>query len=556
MCFNQRHLFVKFVGAVAAFLMALVMVHQSASAQVQAEALGELDLWAADFLESGEQALPEASWSASDGEILLALTGSARTKRLSPVEQLLMRRLVLSAARAPDGEKSDALLAERARLMFQIGEASAAAQLLPTLKTAPAGLNAEEVAIDLQLAIGQTEAACLGGAGAGKDGAFWTRLRAVCFALDDNFEEAELAMELAASGGADDGWLRRAIFAASGALPAKPEARFDSGLALAMSAKAGLEPSARTIANSRLDLAAAIARLDTFSPAMRVQAAGVAAEAGLLEASEHRALYKALVESEGFSPRTPLEVALQTSFKGANDAGAKARTVRAALQTARGNAARYSAVARLLLPDIIAIEPSAQTERMAIDFVSASLAAGAPEAAVQWIEESPSADNLYTRIWTAGVLVLSGADISGAQTPERLKGAVGNRQIATISSGLIANSKTQKQKQATTRLFVLWNAAGIDLPADARQMLAGSDASDAAERTRVSPFLLTSINAAAEQGAGAEAILRLIQVTDGDVSSLPTMVASSLVKALRALGQEDAARMLALNATGYWRRSL
>ena len=553
MCSNRIAHPVRILAACAV----LFSLGLTANAQLRSEGLDDLNLWGVNFLEKDETALSDQSWSASDGETLLALTRRARTRKLSPVEQDLMRRLVLSSADAPEGEAADALLAERVRLMFQIGEASAAAQILPSLKTAPLELENEEIAIDLQLAIGQTEAACLSGAGAGKTGAFWAKLSAVCFALTDNFEEAELAMELAGAQGANDEWLTRAIFAASGALEVKPEARFDSGMSLAISAKAGLEPSISTIANSRLDLAAAIARQDTFTPSMRVQAAGVAAEAGLLSGEEHRALYRALVQSEGFSPRTSLEVALHTNFKSRSDAGAKARTIRAALQAARGNAARYSAVARLLLPDLLAIKPSAQTERMAIDFVSASLAAGAPEAAVQWIEGSPDTDeSLFTRIWTAGVLALSGADISGAQTPEQLKEAFSSRQVEAIASGLVANSKTQKQKQAATRLFVLWHAVGIELPADARQMLTRPEASDAAGRTQVSPFLLASIGAAAEQGAGAEAVLRLIEVTDGDASRLPTMAAASLVAALRALGQEDAARMLALNATGYWRRSL
>lgn len=536
------------LAAFALGLLALCIAplwSERANGQVQSAGLGEPDLWTVGFLASGEVSLPTQSWAAADSDDLLMLTRVARTGRLSPVEQTLMRRLVLSAASAPDTERRDALLAERARLMFQIGEASAAAQLLPSLKEAPAGLDTEEVAVDLQLAIGQTEAACLSGAGAGRDGVFWTKLRAVCFALEDRFEEAELAMELAASQGVRDQWLSNAIFAASGVLTKNPEAHFDSGLSLAISAKAGLAPSISTIANSRLDLAAAIARQDTFNPAMRVQAAGVAAEAGLLLAQEHRAVYQALVESEGFSPRTPLEVALHITMKAGNTSDSKARSLRAALRTARGNAARFSAVSRLLLEDIKSLTPSETTARMAGDFIKASLAADAPEEAVRWADHAGATPtDMFEQVWDVGIIVLAGGDVP-ADTASK------------TGMMLIETAKTIKQKQAAARLFVLWDGVGISLPAAARGFLAESQfPKQAGLRNPASPYLLASLEAAANAGAGAEVVLRMLALTDGDLSGLPASDVTALISALRALGQDDAARMLALEATGYWRTRL
>ena len=359
-------------------------------------------------------------------------------------------------------------------------------------------------------------------------------------------------MELAAAQGVNDAWLSRAIFAASGALPNKPEARYNSGLALAISAKAGLEPSINSIANSRLDLAAALARQDTFSPAMRVQAAGVAAEAGLLSGEEHRALYKALVQSEGFSPRTPIEVALKTTLEAGNDTGAKARTLRAALRTARGNAARFGAVSRLLLEDLQALTPSEETERMVFDFVYASLAANEPDEAWRWFTGSPGAKgDAFERAWVGGVLVLTKLDLRKDETDGVTEGKAANQKIATA---LIKEAKTTKQKQAVARLFVLWKAIGVGLPAEARAFLATH--TEQKNQGRISPFLLESITAAAREQAGAEVVLQLAKLTNGDAYKLSAIDAGTLVGALRQLGQEDAAHMLALEATGYWRNSL
>ena len=510
-----------------------------AVAQLSSTGLGDLDLWAANFLEADEPALPATTWSASDSDILLALTRNAQTRRLSPAEQLLMRRLVLSASDAPANEKADTLLAERARLMFQIGEASAAAQILPSLKAAPAGLQTDEIAIDLQLAIGQTEAACLNGAGADKEGAFWISLRAACFALEDNFEQAELALELANETDGIDGWLRRAIFAASGDLQTKPEARFDSGLSLAISAKAGLEPSINTIANSRLDLAAAIARQDTFDPSMRVQAAGVAAEAGLLSAEEHRALYKALVESPKFSPRTPLEVAMQAAFRRPQETAAKARMIRAALRTARGNAARFGAVSRLLYTDLKTVPPSEAQKRMAFDFALAGIAAGDYELATGWAKLSED-QNAFQAAWAHGLIALAREDEDKSE-------------LDTIAQALLAGSRSVAQKDMTARLFTLWYATGRSLPPKARAFLSTARSSASRPEQRASQYTLTAIAAASREGAAAELILQTVSLTSGSANEMTTADISELVRALMQLGETKAARMLATEATGYFR---
>jgi len=71
-----------------------------------------------------------------------------------------------------------------------------------------------------------------------------------------------------------------------------------------------------------------------------------------------------------------------------------------------------------------------------------------------------------------------------------------------------------------------------------------------------SPFLLSAIEAAAKEDAGAELVLRLLALIKGDAYRLAPQDVGALVSALNALGQRDAARLLALEATGYWRSSL
>lgn len=557
--------FVLFWGFSTAFLASAQDTQDTQDTQIDS------DIWGFGFLQRSKTELPAASWIMSDGQDLMTLLGAARVRGLSPAEQMLMRALVLSPATAPEGEFAGDLLAERARLMFEIGEAEAAARLMPFLSEAIGGVSRDALAIDLQFATGQAETACLDNSVAlGESGdanvppaqnVFQAKVRATCFALFDQPEDAELALEFAQNAaleaGEPDPWFAKAIYAVTGEVAQKPEARFDTGLSLALSAKAGLEPSVTSMANSRKDLAAAIAREESFAPSIRVQAAGVAAEAGLLEAKTHREIYKALIMQEGFRARTPLEVALLTAMTSGNDRNAKARTLWAALRTSRGNIGRFSAVSRLLLADLQALTPSEATDRMAVDFVYASLAAGSPDEALRWIAgwqdgaESSVKGDAFERIWSVGLVALAGVELGQSKAGESALHLESARETVRV---LIEAAETAKQKAAMARLLVLWDAMGMTLPSEARAILA--DMESAAEEKAVSPALLTSIGAAAKAGAGAEVILRVLQLTNGDAYDLAAGDIAALVSALRALGQDEAARILALEATGYWRTSL
>ena len=124
-------------------------------------------------------------------------------------------------------------------------------------------------------------------------------------------------------------------------------------------------------------------------------------------------------------------------------------------------------------------------------------------------------------------------------------------------AGLIEAAKTEQQREAAARLFLLWESVGIALPADARGFLVKSRAPiNGGVRKGVSPYLLTSLQAAAHSKAGAEVILRALALTNGDAYALTAQEAQALVKSLVVLGQDDAARALAMEATGYWRAAL
>ena len=511
-----------------------------ASAQVQSSALTDATPWSYNFLPSEDAEMPASSWAVTDTEQILEDLKEARTNGLSPAERLLLRRLVLSSADAPEGETADTLLSERARVMLDLGEARAAARLLPELEIASDETDLEALAIDLRMGLGENDAACQEGIERPRPGAYWARLRAICYAMTDDAPAAELAVELAASEGVTDPWLARVVFYAIDVLDEKPDARLDDGLNLSVSGALQLQPSETDIASSRKDLATAIARSDNFMPAFRAQAAGAASEAGLLDAGMHRSIYDMLVAEDDFNPRTPLEVAMVTSARKADDPAARARAVRAALRTARGKPARFAAVSRLLMEDIKSIPRSETTERMSQMFALASLAADETEEMTKWAAVAEDDDDIsFAQTWVHALSGLASEDLDLED------------QSAAMAS-LLATADQDDTRAASARLLTLWSAFDISLQPEARAFLAMQNDPAA----NLPAYQMRAILAAAEAGAASEVVLSILKLTDGDPYKLHPADTAMLCEALQLIGQEDAARLLALEATGYWRRAL
>lgn len=583
---------VRLAVAAALTLPALIAAGAIASAQVEVGGLENVDPFGRGYLAEGEQAMPTQMWQASNTETLLALMKDVRTSALTPAERTLLRRVVLSPATRPAGDQANALLAERARIMFELGEADAAADLLGRLEENPTGLDASTLAVDLQLAMGQSATACEAGRGKAADaGAFWAKLRTVCALLREDTAAAELAAELASAQGVDEAWFFDAVFAATGGTGDGPPARYDSGLNLALSIAAGLEPPERAIADSRGDLAAAMAGREALPIELRVLAAGLAAEAGLIAPDRHRALYRDLVSRDGFTPAQPIDVAMYTLADAEAPMGEQARQVASALRAARGTPARFAAVARLFSEDIEALPRERETFRHALTFAQAALAAGSPDRARAWVDGlrdfltaqadaeaaadtgDPKADSgdgetpadlasappeagepgadvaaetlappppveveAYDLAWTEGLTVLASPD----PQPSEIEAAAG---------ALIEAAETENQIEDAVRLMTLWTALDIPPPAAARETLLARDG----DFEGAAAWRLIALRAAAEAGAAGEVVVSALGLTDGDPSRLSPRDALDTVEALKDIALDDAARRLALEATGYWK---
>ncbi len=527
--------------------LAAVSLGGAATAQVEVGGLEALDPWGLGFLTGSEAPLPADLWKASQAAALLPLMDQARTRALTPAERLLLRRVVLSPGERPEGEGADELLFARARLMYDLGEAAAAADLMAQLpESEEGGFAAEEVAADLQLALGNEASACASVLEEPRPGGFWLRLRAVCLALADNTAGAELAVELAQTEGVDDPWLWSAVFAASGELGDPPEARFDSGLHLAISEKAGLAPPTDAISASAPHLAAAMARRDTLPPDLRVQAAGIAAESGLISPDEHREAYDALFSLPEFEAGAAIELALTSGAYAEEGADLHVNYLAEALYSAQGGPARFAAVSRLLIDDIRELDANATTARPALSFARAGLAAGDLGEALRWTalaaeppldEEFADPLDPFEAAWVEGLALLLGGD----------------GDTAALAAALLETSEDAGRRAAAGRLFGLWTAMEITPPAAARSFMSTLLGEP---RDRVEPTALVAIEAAAQASAAGEAILQIVSLTNGDPTQLEIDDLAAMIAALRRVGAEDAARVLAAEASGYWKSAL
>lgn len=524
-------------------LVAVAAIGLSANAQIVSSGIGEIDPWGMGYLKADEQALPSNMWKASNADDLIPLMRKVRTRSLTPAERALLRRAVLSPALKPNGKKANDVMAERARIMFELGEATAAADLMGRLKKAPPGLDPEQVSADLQLALGNEATACRNVQyGAVKEGPYWARLRAACAALQNNNAGAELAVELAAAQGVNDPWLFNAVFAGLGNAGEPPFARFDSGISLALSTKANLKTSVNAVAVSgRPDLAAAIAGRQSLPAEIRVQGANVAAEAGLISPSDHRSIYQLLIAQPDYRPSTSNGAALRRANNREANKAARARAYADALRSAGGTPARFTATSRLLKSDIRRLRKGADTAEFALLFARANLAAGDLRAASQWASateyEGAKAPDIYEVAKIDALVILGGRDNSKAS-------------IKSVARRLVEAAKDPSQKQEAARIFTLWTGFDIVPSADARSLMFGTSEEDVKP---IPSSQVHAVSAAAHADAAGEAILSLLGYTKGDPTKLRAADVAVFLKALKKIGANQEARMLALEAAGYWK---
>lgn len=171
-----------------------------ADGQIEVAELGAVD----PFEVGVNPVLPETVWSSGHAGALNGALSVLPDRASSGWSNPAAARLALAALRSsgepPRGGRDDfALAAKRADRALSAGRAQLAYELLVRTPRVNESDALSRVYAETALAMGRTQEACRAADAllAGRDAAYWLRLRASCLALDGRIPAAELTAELA-----------------------------------------------------------------------------------------------------------------------------------------------------------------------------------------------------------------------------------------------------------------------------------------------------------------------------------------------------------------------
>ena len=167
-------------------------------------------------------------------------------KPLSPAAAALARRVLATAATAPDGAGTDTDLAvARARALLALGDAPTVDAILDRTPNLSANAALSQLAAEAALITDQPDKACRIGDGLarGRDALYWLRLRPYCQARQGARRDAQLSLTIAEQEGADADYARlMTVVLAQGGDPGR--ATLSDGLDYALSHELQLDLSA------------------------------------------------------------------------------------------------------------------------------------------------------------------------------------------------------------------------------------------------------------------------------------------------------------------------
>ena len=268
-------------GRIASTLIgagALLLAAAPATAQVAVQQLGKLDLFSTGATDTG---LGADLWKGASADIAREVIPGLAQRPLSPAAAALARRVLSTAAAAPDGAGSDTALAgARAQTLLALGDAADAQAILDHTSNLNNDGALSQVAAEAALIAGNTDRACATADAltADRGGVYWLRLRAFCQARAGQTAAAQLTFDLAQEQGRDATYARLMGAVMGGGDPGAGSLR--NGLDYALTTQLKLEPSltpdsledAEPAIRAKF-LAAGAFRITLVDPAVEPQAA-------------------------------------------------------------------------------------------------------------------------------------------------------------------------------------------------------------------------------------------------------------------------------------------
>jgi hypothetical protein len=526
---------------------------------IEVDRLGTLDTTTIGILDPRDGGLGPEMWRETPRRIVVELLPRLPSRFDSPALRELARRLLLSSSAPPDRKQAPeddtpSLLevrVDRLMAMGHYGDAVALLRVVPRGDVTPALRRHRVVA---SLITGRIEQACklVDARIDGTDMLFWQEALAICQRARGQPQPANLTASLLRErSGARANFLDVYDAVTAGAnLPANPY----PPLARALLVTGSAAVPAHAIDAADPGLARAVAKHTATSARVRATAGEWAAAAGLLKPAELRRRYSAVP-----FPDTLITAASERRLVLAPPAaGALAPAVRRALRFQAAKTAadpaertrllaqmlirvprdRYRAVAKAIIPLILANGPQPGLIWFAGTAGRALYAAGRADAATQWLmlarEEAvitPDAAKALTELWPYARLAGSAAvPMNGGLAAWREAQPTDGARVARQESLLRAAFHALKEQDART-----WLDIAAETPPDPRPL-------------PPSALIYALREAGAGERVGEVALLAVIGLGHTGLDDVHPLMLETALTALRRVGLESVARRLAIEA--------
>jgi hypothetical protein len=490
-------------------------------------------------------------WQGTRRSLVEALLPRLPVDTGSRAMRQLMRRLLLSAAGAPEGGSAPGgLVALRARMLLAMGDLDGVERLLDAASDRTAAPDLARIRTDALLLAGDNAGACAiaGNQIAEASAVYWQKVLIFCQALAGEHDKAALGVALLDEMGDVD----PAFFALVAALAGGP-GRIGSlpdptPLHLAMARAAKVTLPADVVSSNHLAVLGAVAVAPNATAQTRLEAADRAQAAGALSADILRRLYAGIPGDPPAASASKVGTAEdgpRGRARGYRAAvaevtpGARAEAVARALKAAREQG-RYGATALVYLPLLAGIPPSPESMRFAPEVIAALLVAGDWETAEDWYAALTATAEVDPRAGAALIAATPLAHLAWAADSE-------GWDPADLAAWWSSVRDSAGAGERATRVYTLLDATGAAVPEPLWEPLL-----DGAARSNVampSAALLERLAASAAAGrTGETVLLALLALAEGGPSATDATTLGQVVRSLGAVGLEDEARALALEA--------
>jgi hypothetical protein len=518
-------------------------------ANVRVDRLSTVDADSIGVLTAEQGGFGASMWQGTRRSLVEALLPRLPVDTGSRAMRDLMRRLLLSAAGAPDGESAPgSLVALRARMLLAMGDFGGVERLLAATSARAADPDLAQIRVDALLLTGDNAGACaIAKDRIGEGGSvFWQKALIFCQALAGEHDKAAVGVALLGEMGDVDPAFFTLVAALAGE-PGQLESLPDpTPLHLAMARAAKVMLPADVVSTDDLAVLRVVAVGPNAPAEVRLAAADRAQAAGALAADTLRQLYAAAVEPPAAAAENgPLARALtyRAAVSGETP-NTRAEAVETALQAGREQG-RYGATALVYLPLVEGIPISPESMDFAPEAIAALLVAGEREAAEAWYAALIANAEVDPQAGAALLAVVPLAHLAWAADSE-------GWDTADLTAWWSSIRDSAGAGERATRVYTLLDATGVAVPEPLWEpLLVGAGRSTVAMPPAA---LVNRLAASAEAGrTGETVLLALLALGEGGPSATDSATLGQVVSSLGVVDLEDEGRALALEAVAAYR---